>query len=195
MGSLKEVRKTNRDDEGDVWKGIAAGLVGGLVASWTMNQFQAVWTRVTEGFDKSHGAQSMQPSEGEQAGEGSQVNKENADDATVKAAKAISKGILGHELKESEKEPAGAAVHYALGTATGGLYGAVAELAPEVTTGMGLPFGAAFWLAVDETAVPLLGLSKPPTEYPVSTHAYALSSHLVYGLTAEFVRRTMRNTL
>jgi putative membrane protein len=180
---------------GNVWKGAAAGFVGGLVASWTMNQFQAAWTKATEGFEKPHGAQSMQPSEGESTEQGSEENKENQDDATVKAARAISQGIFGRELKESEKEPAGAAVHYAFGMATGGLYGAIAEFAPEVTAGIGLPFGAAFWLVADETAVPLLGLSKPPTEYPVSTHAYALASHLVYGLTAELVRCGIRKAL
>jgi putative membrane protein len=181
--------------KGNVWKGAAAGFVGGLVASWTMNQFQAAWTKATEGFEKPHGAQSMQPSEGESTEQGSEENKEDQDDATVKAARAISEGIFGRELKESEKEPAGAAVHYAFGMATGGLYGAVAEFAPEVTAGIGLPFGAAFWLVADETAVPLLGLSKPPTEYPVSTHVYAFASHLVYGLTAELVRRGIRKAL
>src|SRR5687768_18203446 len=50
--------------DANVWKGLVAGLAAGLVASWTMNQFQAAWTRVAEGFEKSHGAQSMQPSEG-----------------------------------------------------------------------------------------------------------------------------------
>jgi uncharacterized membrane protein YagU involved in acid resistance len=98
-------------------------------------------------------------------------------------------------LKESEKEAAGALVHYALGTATGGLYGAVVEFAPEVTTAAGLPFGAAFWLIADETAVPLLGLSKGPTEYPLSTHVYALTSHLVFGLTTEVTRRAVRSLL
>jgi putative membrane protein len=178
-----------------VWKGTAAGLVGGLVASWTMNQFQAAWTKAAEGFEKPHGAQSMQPSEGRQPGQGSEQDNEDQDDATVKAAKAISEGIFGHQLRESEKESAGAAVHYAFGAATGGLYGAVAEVWPEVTLGAGLPFGAAFWLVADETAVPLLGLSKPPTEYSLSTHVYAFASHLVYGLTAELVRRAVRKAL
>jgi uncharacterized membrane protein YagU involved in acid resistance len=157
-----------------------------------MNQFQAAWSKAAEGFENGQRAQSMQPSEGEKE---ETENKQDQDDATVKAATAISKGIFNHELKESEKETAGAAVHYAFGTATGGLYGAIAELAPEVTAGAGLPFGAAFWLVADETAVPLLGLSKGPSEYPISTHAYALSSHLVYGLTAELVRRALRKAL
>ena len=157
----------------DLFKGLAAGLTAGFVASWTMNEFQAAWSKAAEGFEKPHGAQAMQPSEGERPGEEGQ-NKEQQDDATVKAAKAISENILGRELEESEKRGAGAAVHYAFGTATGGLYGAVAEFAPAVTIAGGVPFGAAFWLLADETAVPLLGLSEGPTKYPLSTHAYAL---------------------
>ena len=186
------MRTNNRTP--DLLRGLAAGLAGGLVASWTMNQFQAAWSKAAEGFEKPHGAQSMQPSEGEKPTSTGE-DKEQEDDATVKAARAISEKVLGHQLKESEKRPAGAAVHYAFGTATGGLYGAVAEFAPKVTVGAGLPFGAAFWLVADETAVPLLGLSEGPTKYPLSTHAYAFASHLVYGLSAEVTRRVVRSAL
>ena len=182
-----------RHDDGNVWKGLVAGLAGGLVASWTMNQFQAAWMRAAGNSDKPHGAQSMQPSEGS-TGSQEQDAKEQ-DDATVETAKLISREVFGHELQESEKRSAGAVVHYAFGTATGGLYGALAEVTPQVTTGGGIPFGAAFWLIADEISVPLLGLSKGPAEYPVSTHAYALASHLVYGVTAEFSRRALRQVL
>ena len=178
----------------DLLKGLAAGLTAGFVASWTMNEFQAAWSRAAEGFEKPHGAQAMQPSQGGDPGREGQ-SKEQQDDATVKAARAISQNLLGRELEESEKRGAGAAVHYAFGTATGGLYGAVAEFAPDVTRAGGLPFGAAFWLVADETAVPLLGLSEGPTKYPLSTHAYALASHLVYGVTAELTRRAVRKLL
>lgn len=186
--------RSNRGREqtrGDVVKGLAAGLIGGLVASWTMNRFQDVWTKVAESMEKSQGDDSAK-----QGGEGGgQQSSGEQDDATVKAASAISEGIFDHRLTKSEKKIAGPAVHYAFGTSVGGLYGAVAELAPEVTAGAGLPFGAAFWLVADEAAVPLLGLSKAPTEYPLGTHAYALASHFVYGLTAEVVRRAVRNAL
>ena len=187
--------------ETNVWKGLVAGLAGGLVASWTMNQFQAAWTRIAEGFEKPHGAQGMKPSEGPNPNEqpasqaSNQEEKENQDDATVETAKVISKNVFGHELQESEKKPAGAAVHYAFGTVTGGLYGAMAEVSPQVTAGAGLPFGAVFWMVADEVAVPLLGLAKGPSAYPVSTHMYALASHLVYGVTAEMSRRAVRHVL
>ncbi|HYV11683.1 MAG TPA: DUF1440 domain-containing protein [Pyrinomonadaceae bacterium] len=182
-----------RDHEPSIWKGMVAGLASGLVASWTMNQFQAAWTRIAEGNEKSHGAQSMQPSEGSKGDQAQDTNDQ--DDATVETAKAISETVFGHELQESEKEPAGAAVHYAFGTLSGGLYGVLAEVTPQVTTAAGLPFGAGFWLLADEISVPLLGLSKGPTEYPVSTHVYALASHLVYGVTAELGRRAVRQVL
>ena len=182
-----------RNHEASVWKGMLAGLAGGLVASWTMNQFQAAWTRIAEGEEKGHGAQSMRPSEGSK-GEQAQ-DSGDPDDATVETAKVISKEVFGHELQESEKEPAGTAVHYAFGTLSGGLYGALAELTPQVTTAAGLPFGAGFWLLADEISMPLLGLSKGPTEYPVSTHVYSLASHLVYGMTAEVSRRALRRVL
>ena len=182
-----------RNHDANIWKGMVAGLAGGLVAAWTMNQFQAAWTSIAEGSEKSHGAQSMQPSEGSKGDQAQDVQEQ--DDATVETAKVISRNVFGHELQESEKEPAGTAVHYVFGTATGGLYGALAEVSPQVTAGAGLPFGAVFWLMADEVSVPFLGLSKGPTQYPVSTHVYALASHLVYGVTAELSRRALRQVL
>jgi uncharacterized membrane protein YagU involved in acid resistance len=52
-----------------------------------------------------------------------------------------------------------------------------------------------FWLVADEVTVPLLGLSKGPSQYPLSTHLYAFASHLVYGMTAEYSRRALRQVL
>ncbi|HKP87791.1 MAG TPA: DUF1440 domain-containing protein [Blastocatellia bacterium] len=168
--------------EANPWKGLAAGLVAGLVASWAMNQFQALWSKLTE--DKEESQKESQESGGEQE-----------TPATVKAASAISEEVFHHELTKSEREVAGPAVHYAFGTVTGGVYGAMAELAPDVTTGAGLPFGTAVWLLADEVTVPLVGLSKSPAQYPLSKHAYALASHFVYGLTTEAVRRAVRSAM
>ena len=110
----------------------------------------------------------------------------------MKAAELVSQNVFGHELSASEKRVGAGAVHYATGGTSGAVYGAAAEMIPGVTSGGGLPFGTAIWLAVDEGAVPLLGLSKGPTKYPLSTHVYALASHFVYGVTTEVVRRTLR---
>lgn len=190
---MRDSTNRNNRSERNAWKGLVAGLVGGLVASWTMNRFQDVWLKLSA-KRQSTGAQ-LEHGKTPEEKQAPTSNNEDQDDTTVKAASAISEGIFGHSLTKDEKKIAGPAVHYALGTGVGGMYGVVAEVVPAVTTGAGLPFGAAFWLVVDETAVPMLGLSKPPTEYPVSTHVYALASHLVYGLTAELVRGTLRKAL
>jgi uncharacterized membrane protein YagU involved in acid resistance len=82
-----------------------------------------------------------------------------------------------------------------MGISSGAIYGAVAEIIPEAKVGAGLGFGAAVWAIADEGLVPAIGLSKAPTEYPLSIHAYAFASHLVYGLTTEIVRRAVRSVL
>jgi len=202
--TMQDNQPTNRLQLIDLCKGLTAGLIGGLVASWTMNRFQDVWSKlakrakgwphcefqnvwgeVGEGLEESSDTQASQPN----------PTLEVQDDTTVRTASAISEGLFDHRLTPSEKKVAGPAVHYSLGTGGGGLYGLAAEIAPAVTVGSGLPFGGVFWLVVDEGAVPLLGLSKGPTAYPLSTHAYALSSHFVYGLTAEVVRRAIRKAI
>ncbi len=58
MGSRRTARRV--DNSTDVWKGLAAGLVGGLIASWTMNQFQALLSKASEGDEKSQGGRGTQ---------------------------------------------------------------------------------------------------------------------------------------
>ena len=200
---MRHTTRPNGSDHGDVWKGFAAGLIGGLVASWTMNRFQDVWSTVAKGIESRSEDDvlvSGEHAEGVEKTSGTRElefasKPEVSDDTTIRAASAISEGVFGHRLTQSEKKIGGTVVHYALGTGVGGLYGAAAEMVPNVTTWAGLPFGAVFWLVVDEGAVPLLGLSEGPMAYPPSVHAYALSSHFVYGLTAETVRRAVRGVL
>ncbi|HEX8137174.1 MAG TPA: DUF1440 domain-containing protein [Pyrinomonadaceae bacterium] len=188
----------------DLLKGLAAGLVAGLIASWTMNRFQAMWSRQQVGVEKPHGAQGIKPYvEGQSSDESDERDAvkgvgpgiKQQDDPAEKVAGAVTEGVLDRSLQESEKERAGAVVHYVFGVGAGAFYGALAEAAPAVTAFAGLPFGAVFWLAADEVTVPALGLSRKPTEYPLSEHAYSLCSHLVYALTAEAVRRTVRRAL
>ena len=191
-------RRRSSEDESNVLKGLAAGVVGGLVASAVMNRFQALLSKLVEGEERSHGAQSLQQGS-PQRGVGRELQAvgkdEEEDDATERLANAISVGVFDHELTKGAKDAAGTAFHYAMGTTSGALYGAVAEIMPAVKAGAGLPFGATVWLAVDEGIMPAIGLSKSATDYPLSIHAYALSSHLVFGLTTELVRRAVRNAL
>jgi putative membrane protein len=153
----------------NVWKGLAAGLVGGLVAAAAMSVFHGLTAKLLP-----------QPSEPKD------------EDSTVKTASAISEGVFHRPLDDDAKKMAGPVVHFGFGAAMGGLYGASAELFPAVTTAAGLPFGIAVWLGAHVITVPALGLSKPPTQEPLSKEFAEFLAHLLYGFLADLVRRGIR---
>lgn len=157
---------TSESSAQDIAKGALAGLIGGLIGSLTMELFQA-------GLKKASGQ--------EESGKG--------EPATVKVAQKVSQEVRDRPLAEDEKAPAGEMVHYAFGAAAGAMYGVAAAALPKSSAGWGLLFGAVMWLLADEVGVPAAGLSKKPDETPASQHAAALAAHLVYGATADTVRR------
>jgi putative membrane protein len=155
-------------------KGAVAGLVGGVIASFVMEKYQSAVSSLSES-DKQKSSES--------------------EPMTEKVARQVSENVLDHTPTKKEKAAGGEAVHYAMGGVSGMLYGVAAELSPESTTGIGLPFGTSVWLGADEVGTWAAGLAKAPTEYSASKHLYALSSHLVYGITTELVRRGVRKLL
>lgn len=174
MGNAMGFR--NETEEPDFLKGLAAGVAAGLVASWAMEQFQGLWSLV------SAQVQSRKPGR-------------PAKPTTVKAADAVAERVVGHKVPKKHQKLAGEAVHYAMGAGSAAIYGVLAEVTPLVKVGEGTAFGAAVWLAADEASLPALGLTKSPAKIPVSTHVYALASHLVYGLVTEAARRAFRSIL
>ena len=160
-----------RNAPSNLAKGTIAGAIGGIVASWAMEQFQAAWLAWS----------------GAKPGTG--------DPATVKAAQRLSKAVTGKAIARSDKDAAGNAVHYATGAALGLAYGIAAEAVPGATAGFGTAFGTAVVVALDEAAVPALGLGPPPTAAPPSAHLFGFASHLVFGIVAEATRRTVRRVL
>lgn len=176
-----------------VLRGMAAGLVAGLAASWVMNEFQQLRPQSSPPGDRERESDEdhADPQERKE-----QLSRQGDDEnATVKTAQAIAQHVLHRDLTPEEKRIAGPAVHYAYGSLVGALYGGLSELLPVASAGMGLPFGAALWLMGDEVAVPALGLAKPPTEYSPEVHADALAGHLMYGVTTDVLRRVLRHVL
>ena len=127
------------DPKQNLWKGFLAGALGGLAASFAMSQFHAL-------FQKA-GSAALQSGE----------------DSTVKAASAVSRIVFHHKLTLDQKKIAGPTVHYGFGANVAAIYGTTAELAPLVSTGWGIPFGAAVWLGAHVITVPALGLSEAIT--------------------------------
>src|ERR1044071_7513907 len=79
-------RSDHRFDS-NLWKGLAAGAAGGLVAAWTMDQVMTVARKLSGGN-----------------GQESKDEPQKLDeDPKVKTAAAISHAVAGHELTHEEK--------------------------------------------------------------------------------------------
>jgi putative membrane protein len=162
-----------------IWRGVIAGLVGGVIAAGAMS----VVHKGVAGI--SAGARQQKPS----------ADQQQDEDATVKVADGLARWLLHRPLPEETKPLAGTLVHYSFGASVGALYGGVAAVAPRVTTAVGLPFGVAVWLGAHVITVPALGLAEPPTHRPRSQEGLELALHLVYGAVTEIVRRLVRRAL
>ncbi|HKO18101.1 MAG TPA: DUF1440 domain-containing protein [Acidobacteriaceae bacterium] len=175
-----------RERNGDthLLRGVAAGAIGGLIAAWVMNGFIAGARKVQETVKSPE-----QKAEEESQKAAQSESEEDSEDSTMKVADTVAWLVTGQHLSKQGKEKGGPIVHYAFGALMGALYGALAELSERSTTGAGTAFGTGLFLAADEIMVPALGLSKPPTQQPVSDQITHYAAHLVYGSTAEMVRR------
>jgi putative membrane protein len=165
-----------------LWKGMVAGGAAGLAGAIAMTQFQNLWSKASHKLKESKGSQTAS-------------SEQKSEDATMKAAEKAAE-LAGHELSRDQKKKAAPLVHYGFATAMGALYGAITEFSPrqvrrhDLLSGMG--FGSILFAGADEIAVPILGLSGSPAKAPVSSHIYALASHLVYGATTGTVRKLVR---
>lgn len=166
--------------------GIVAGIAGGLVASWVMNEFmENVGPSLQKAVQGEDAAEQQQPQDGEKP-----------DDATMKTADAVVSTISGgRHLSHEAREKGGPIVHYAFGAIMGAAYGAIAEGIPATTFGFGTAFGAALFAGADLVAVPALHLSGSPADAPASSLTTPFAAHLVYGAATEGVRKLVRALL
>ena len=167
----------------DPIKGAVAGAIGGAAGSYTMELFQTWWNDTEKRLAPKRSAHAVKDGA---------ADKATQEPATVKVADRISRKVLDTEIPDEKKPAAGEAVHYSTGATIGAIYGFVAEILPPARMFNGLLMGAIVWWTADNMAVPAQGLGKKPEQVPPSKHAYALSSHLVYGVTTELVRSVVR---
>jgi hypothetical protein len=62
---------------------------------------------------------------------------------------------------------------------------------PRLGRGLGLVFGAAFFVVVDEVLVPALRLTPGPRAFSWKVHARGAAAHLAYGVAAEAAARLL----
>ena len=172
-------------------RGMVAGAIGGLAASWIMNVFMA-----QAGEAVTHAAEHLGGSAHQPKPAPHQNGNKPKIDATMKTADAIVSTVTGgRHLSLQGEQKGGPIVHYAFGALMGAIYGAAVEYAPAARAGFGTAFGSAVFTGADMIAVPALGLSGSSAGAPVSSLASPLSAHIVYGVTTEAVRRLVRAAL
>lgn len=163
-------------------RGAVAGIAGGLIASWAMNEFM------------SGPGKKIQQSLTD--GNSSQKPETQEDDATMKAADSIVEITTGgRHLSHEGKEIGGPIVHYGYGALMGGIYGGLVEYWNAPKAGLGSLFGTVLFGAGDLAAVPALHLGASPTEQPPSALVNPFLGHVVYGTAAELARRAIRPLL
>jgi hypothetical protein len=182
----RDPREASRRDEADPLKGAIAGLVGGLVGTWFMSEYQGMWSRWVDGREPQSSGGRHDARDWEEKNEG--------DNANEQAAQAVARRTMGRELDERELEVAAPLMHYAFGGGVSAAYGIFAEHARWASSGVGTGFGTLVWVGADEIAMPVIGWSQP-RRYPLRDHLQSFTSHLVFGFTTELARRATRRLL
>jgi putative membrane protein len=162
-------------------RAVFAGAIAGLVGTWAMSQAQRLWTLMVDG-------KAPQSAGGRHDARDWQERSEHRNSNEL-AAQAVARHVLGRRLTWQELRLAAPLSHYAFGAAMGAIYGPYAERR-RARSGAG--FGIALWLAADQIAMPLLGLSRSTSRRPTEMQAQSLVAHLVYGAGTELTRRLVR---
>jgi hypothetical protein len=175
--------RSDNERRGNLLLGAAAGALGGIAASWAMLQFNKALGGTDDPRADRH----------QRAATPNDMDATISDKpGSIKVAENAAREVAHIDLDPRQQDVGGTIVHYLFGASMGAMYGAAAEWNTAAAAGMGVPFGIAVWVAADEMGLPLLGLSRMPTDYPASRHLASFGSHLVFGLTTEVVRRGLR---
>ena len=148
-------------------KGILAGLIAGAVATAAKSVAEKIYPPRTHG---------------------------EPEPPAVLAGQVANK-VSGHDLSPTSKAVAAETIHWGFGMATGAAYGALAEYYPAATSREGVNFGMTLMALTHESALPALGLSAPPAAQSSREKTSEIASHVVFGLVAETVRKTVRKML
>jgi hypothetical protein len=162
--------------------GFAAGVIGGIVATWALDKFQLGAMEATRRAEDAANAQPF-------------LSRQQEDErrrqlrAHAEAAERLARSTTGKGLSRAQRQSAVPIVHYAAGALAGGAYGLAAEILPVVRRGYGTGYANLVFLGGSEALLPWLGIS--PKQQPQITPA-GLPAPLVFGAVLEATRRLVR---
>jgi uncharacterized membrane protein YagU involved in acid resistance len=161
----------------------AQGVIAGLAASWvkalTEPRLQAAAERI------------LPPSaaQKQEVGADPAGRPENMPPAVLvgRAATALHHGSLTDRQRLRAQE----VIHYGFGAGLGVAYGAAAKRWPAVTRGRGALMGLAIYGGTHASALPALGIQRPPWRLARAAVAWESASHVVFGVALEALRRAL----
>ncbi len=165
----------NRTKEPSVWRGVVAGVAGGLLGSLVMREMIVGLRRARSGEEGERDLDQQGPSH--------------------QVADLVSRKTSGKALDGRRLALGGELVHYAFGAAVGAFYGGLSEHWQWTRWGLGSLFGTGVFLAADESSMPALGLVKKPWEESLAAQGEHLAIHLVFGVVSEVGRAAVRRML
>lgn len=169
------------DTRAGIAQACLAGALGGLLGGLVMNTY----TRVVASSTGGHEAEGVAPGD-DRVGRGMQplqAETRTEDDAAVRVGTAVYEAVTGETAGPERRLRLGALAHYGFSAVSGIAYALLVRQVPALGRGLGTLYGTLVWATADETAMPLLWLSRGPGEQSPGMHAYSLVGHWLYGAT------------
>ena len=159
--------ETHHITRASIAKGMLAGMIGGLVATAAKTLMERIYPPHTHGEPEPSAVVSQQMSE----------------------------HLTGERLSPETEAAVSQGIHWGFGAVAGAAYGALVEFYPAATSKEGASFGVALGSLMHEGALPAFGVSAPEEDQTIRERVSELSSHAVYGIVTESVRKFVRKML
>lgn len=172
---------------GSLGRGAIAGALASFPASWAKQLSEPPLQRWSEQLFVP------KPGEKEMVGADPSGRPENMPPAVL--AERASRTLTGKGLSTQQKVLALHAIHYGFGAVLGAAYAAYVTAVPRAGIGWGAPAGLIMYGLTHGSAVPAMGLQRPPWRLPRAAMCWELTSHLVFGVVLEVSRRAIVTTV
>ncbi|HEY7161780.1 MAG TPA: hypothetical protein VH815_11000 [Acidobacteriota bacterium] len=171
------------------WRDFAFGLVGGLAGTVAMDYYWKGVVKIT-GADPRKMTADETPQVLDDISIGKKKFREGENATSVIGREAYT-AIKGEEPPQKTKKSLGNLIHLIYGTVQGGIYSIYKNKTGLSEIPASLTYGTGLWAIGSELGVPMLGLAKGPTAFPVQHHVYSMVAHWVYGSTVGCVEKTL----
>lgn len=178
----QQERRQKKRGEVHLLGGLAAGVIGGLIATWVLDKYQQGAVQATRRMEDAANAEPVLSRRQED-----QLREQHR--AHAETAQRIASSTIGKKLSRAQQRTAAPIVHYAAGALAGGAYGLAAEILPNVRRWYGMGYSKAIFLGGVEPLLPWLGLGS---RQKAQITPAGLPAPLIFGAVLETTRRVLR---